>query len=239
MTQQRRYAEQTLFDPKAETAFIAGMGRVYMWMAGGMLTTALVAMTVAGTAGWVATVMGSAYMAIALLVVQAGLAIGIVAGIEKISVRGALSLFFAFSAAMGASLSSVFLHYDLGTVSAAFIAASATFAVMSIIGLTTRRDLSQHGGLLVAGLFGLLITVLVNAFLHSGGLEWVVSIVGVLLFLGLTAHDSQAIKEMTAEAVKAGDESAVGKIGVIGALMLYLDFINLFLFLLSLMGDDE
>jgi FtsH-binding integral membrane protein len=143
-------------------------------------------------------------------------------------------LFWAFSALMGLSLSYVFLAYTGTSIARTFFIAAATFAGMALYGYTTKRDLSAFGSFLVMGVFGLLIAMLVNLFLQSSALHWAISVIGVLVFTGLTAYDAQRIKEM----YFAGDGAEVAtKKAVMGALQLYLDFINLFVFLLQFLGE--
>ena len=143
-------------------------------------------------------------------------------------------LFWAFSALMGLSLSYVFLAYTGTSIARTFFIAAATFAGMALYGYTTKRDLSAIGSFLIMGVFGLMIAMIVNIFLASSALHWAISVIGVLVFTGLTAYDSQRIKEM----YYAGDGAEIAtKKAVMGALQLYLDFINLFLFLLQFLGD--
>jgi hypothetical protein len=143
-------------------------------------------------------------------------------------------LFWAFSALMGLSLSYVFLAYTGTSIARTFFIAAATFAGMALYGYTTKRDLTGIGSFLIMGVFGLLIAMLVNLFLQSSALGWAISVIGVLVFTGLTAYDAQKIKEM----YYAGDGAEVAtKKAVLGALNLYLDFINLFLFMLQFLGE--
>jgi FtsH-binding integral membrane protein len=145
-------------------------------------------------------------------------------------------LFFTYAAVNGVTLSTLFLVYDLGSVATAFFVASALFGAMSLIGYSTKKDLSQWGSYLLMGLIGLLIVSIVNIFFASSGLDWMISIIGVLLFLGLTIYDTQRIKMMTAESIEMGNEETAMKMGILGALRLYLDFVNLFLYLLRFLG---
>jgi FtsH-binding integral membrane protein len=139
-----------------------------------------------------------------------------------------------FAALMGLSLSSIFLVYTTASISQTFFATAAAFGGLSLYGYTTKRDLSAFGSFLVMGLIGLIIAMVINIFLQSSALSFAVSAIGVLIFAGLTAYDTQNIKEMYFE----GDETDVaGRKAIMGALRLYLDFINLFMFLLQFMGD--
>jgi FtsH-binding integral membrane protein len=208
------------------------MLRVYNYMAGGLALT--------GAVAYFAIVSGF-YQAIAAtplvwLVMLAPLAFVLVLsfGIQRLSLGAAQLTFWAFAAAMGLSLSWIFLRYTGTSIARVFFITAGTFAAMSLYGYTTRRDLSGMGSFLFMGLIGLVIASVVNMFLASPGLYFAISVIGVLVFVGLTAWDTQQIKEMYWE----GDGTAVaGKKAIMGALALYLDFINLFLYLLRFLGD--
>lgn len=158
--------------------------------------------------------------------------------IQKLSAQAATTMFLVYSALNGISLSFVLYAYSVGSVVQAFITATGMFAAMSLYGLYTKRDLTGMGSLLTMGLFGLIIAMIVNMFLGSSQMDWIISIVGVLIFLGLTAYDTQFLKEM-GESVPHDDVVAVRRGTIIGALRLYLDFINLFLMLLRLFGGNR
>jgi FtsH-binding integral membrane protein len=145
-------------------------------------------------------------------------------------------LFFAYAALNGLTFSVLFMVYTLGSVAYTFFATAALFGAMSILGYTTKMDLSKVGSFLFMGLIGLIIAMLVNMFWANTALGWIVTFVGILLFLGLTVYDTQRIKRMTAAALQGGDENVQARMGILGALALYLDFINLFLFMLQLGG---
>jgi FtsH-binding integral membrane protein len=219
--------------------FSNAMGRVYLWMSGGLAVTAIVAMLVAASEGLAAAIFGNWFTAVGLFVAQMALVTAIATRIDKLAPDTALRLFFVYSGLMGVTLSVVFLTYHLGAIWMAFGATSATFAAMAMVGLTTKKDLASWGPALLAALFGLIIASVSNWFLKSGFLEWVVSFAGVLIFMGLTVHDSQAIKTMTAKALAEGDTQTAARVGVLGALNLYLNFLNIFLYLLSFMGRNE
>ncbi|RME62685.1 MAG: Bax inhibitor-1/YccA family protein, partial [Alphaproteobacteria bacterium] len=157
-------------------------------------------------------------------------------GINRLSATAAQALFWAFAAAMGLSLSYIFVVYTGASIARTFFITAATFGALSLYGYTTKRDLSGFGTFLFMGLIGLIIASLVNIFLQSTQLEWIVSIVGVGIFAGLTAYDTQRIREMYFAG--EGQESRSKKI-VLAALSLYLDFINMFLFLLRFLGSRE
>jgi FtsH-binding integral membrane protein len=155
-------------------------------------------------------------------------------GINRLSASTALMLFFVYAGLLGLSLATIFLAYTGASITRVFFISAATFGATSLYGYTTQRDLTGVGSFLFMGLIGLVIASLVNIFLQSSGLYWVISVVGVLIFVGLTAYDTQSIKEM----YDVNDDGSVaGRKAVMGALRLYLDFINLFLMLLRLFGD--
>jgi uncharacterized protein len=155
-------------------------------------------------------------------------------GINRLSPSRALTLFFIYAGLLGLSLATIFLAYTGVSIARVFFISAATFGAMSLYGYTTQRDLTGVGSFLFMGLIGLVIASLVNIFLQSSGLSWVISVAGVLIFVGLTAYDTQKIKEM----YDVNDDGTIaGRKAVMGALTLYLDFINLFLMLLRLFGD--
>jgi len=147
-------------------------------------------------------------------------------------------MFFLYAGLMGITMSTIFIVYDIGTVTMAFGVTAIVFVLMSVIGLVTKQDLTKWGPILFFGLIGLIIATLVNMFLRSSTLDLIITYAGILLFMGLIVFDTKYIKQMTYQAAsQVGDVSAVvGKISIMGALKLYLDFINLFLFILRLLG---
>jgi hypothetical protein len=157
-------------------------------------------------------------------------------GINKLSVPAAQATFWAFSAIMGLSLSSIFMVYTDASIAKVFFITAATFGAMSLYGYTTKRDLTGMGSFLMMGLIGLIIASVVNMFMQSSMMEFIISVVGVLIFVGLTAYDTQRIKEGYSETLGA---DVLAKGAIMGALSLYLDFINLFLMLLRLFGNRE
>ena len=171
---------------------------------------------------------------IVLFLATLGLVFFISFRIQTLSFPTAMTLFMVYAALLGVMLSSVFLVYTGASITRVFFISAASFGALSLYGYTTQRDLSGMGSFLIMGLFGVIIASLVNLFLKSSGLEFVISIVGVLVFAGLTAWDTQKIKEMYDV---QDDGTVAGRKAVMGALSLYLDFINLFLMLLRLVGD--
>jgi FtsH-binding integral membrane protein len=223
------------------------MLRVYNYMGIGLVVTGLVAYFTY-TASFIEqggrivglTSLGSALLGSPLqwVVMIAPLAFVLVLsfGITKLSVPMTQLLFWVFAAVMGLSLASIFAVYTGGSIAKVFFISAATFGAMSLYGYTTKRDLTQIGSFLIMGLIGVVIASIVNIFLHSSGLSFAISIVGVLVFVGLTAWDTQKIKE--SYNVGFGAE-VLAKGAIMGALSLYLDFINLFLMLLRLFGNQR
>ncbi len=159
--------------------------------------------------------------------------------INRLSAAAAQLYFYAFAALMGLSLSSIFLVFTGASIAQTFLVTSIAFASLSLYGYVTKRDLSAMGAFLMMGLIGLIVAMVVNLFLHSDGLAFAISAIGVLIFAGLTAWDTQKIKTTYVEHAAAMDQEWLGKSAIMGALNLYLDFINLFMFLLQFMGNRE
>ena len=209
------------------------MRQVYTWMVLGMLITAGFAYVTVSTA-LINFAMNPIILIVAMLA-EIGLVMGISFGLNKISAGTAAMLFFVYAALNGFTLSIIMLTFSLGSVFLAFVSTAALFGAMSIIGYTTKVDLTKMGTFLMMGVFGLVIAMVVNMFINSGPLDLIVSIAGVLIFTGLTAYDTQRIGRMAAQMTATqGDSTA--KFGIFGALKLFLDFINMFLFMLRLFG---
>ena len=225
----------------------AYMLNVYNWMTSGLLLTGVVAYAIANTDlinlfyPVVQTPYGLRHTQgpLAIVAMLAPLAFVLVLsfGVNRLSKTAVQGIFWAFCAAMGASLTSIFLSYTGESIVRTFFITSGTFAAMSIWGYTTRRDLTGMGSFLMMGLFGIILASLVNMFLHSGGMQFIISIAGVLIFTGLTAYDTQRIKATYAQFAYAGGTEQAGKRSVYDALSLYLNFINLFMMLLQLTGN--
>jgi uncharacterized protein len=224
----------------------AYMIRVYNYMASGVALTGLVAWftysaaVITGADGRITglTAFGQAlYSGPATIILFLG-TLGIVFfmsfRINRLEATTALGLFMFYAALLGLMLSSVFLVYTGASITRTFFISAASFGALSLYGYTTQRDLSPVGSFLIMGLFGLILAIIVNMFLKSTGLDFAISVIGVLIFAGLTAWDTQRIKEMYSV---QDDGTVAGRKAVMGALSLYLDFINLFMFLLRFMGD--
>ena len=211
---------------------------VYNWMGAGLALTALVS-GVMIQSGVAETLMQSElgfWAFIACFVGQLGLVFYLSSRINKLSASAASGLFLVYSALTGATLSVLLMQYTQSSVFGAFISAAGMFAAASIYGLVTKRDLASLGGFMFMGLIGLIIASVVNMFMNSGPFGMVISLVGVVVFVGLTAYDTQYLKEM-GNSVPEDDATAVRRATILGALKLYLDFINLFIMLLRLIGD--
>ncbi len=212
---------------------------VYNWMAIGLGITGLVAYSVANLPQVRSIVFGSGLIFFGLIIAQLVLVFMISARIHRMQAATATLLFVLYSALNGATLSSIFLAYAQSSITSTFFVCSATFVACSVYGWTTRRDLTSMGGFLTMGLIGIVIASLVNLFLQSSAVSVIVSYVGVLVFVGLTAYDTQDIKNMAMAQPADLDAGAVRKGAILGALKLYLDFINLFLMLLRIFGSGR
>ena len=209
---------------------------VYNWMAIGLGITGVVAYGVANSPGVTEIIFGSQLVFFGLIIAQLAMVFMISARIQRMQASTATMLFIVYSALNGATLSSVFLAYTQSTITSTFFICAATFTACSVYGWTTRRDLTTMGGFLTMGLIGIVIASVVNMFFQSGAVSTIVSYVGVLVFVGLTAYDTQEIKNMALSQPADIDAGAVRKGAILGALKLYLDFINLFLMLLRIFG---
>ena len=209
---------------------------VYNWMAIGLGITGVVAYGVANSPGLREIVFGAPMVFFGLIIAQLVMVFMISARIQRMQASTATMLFIVYSALNGATLSSIFLAYAQSAITSTFFICAATFTACSVYGWTTRRDLTTMGGFLTMGLIGIVIASVVNMFVQSSAVSIIVSYVGVLVFVGLTAYDTQDIKNMALSQPGDIDAGAVRKGAILGALKLYLDFINLFLMLLRIFG---
>lgn len=208
-----------------EVARDNSIGAVYGWMAAGLCLTALVSMAVVSNQPLAAMVFGSRMVFFGLVIAEFALVFAISGFAIRMGTMTAAPLFLLYSALNGVTLSGIFLIYTGQSIATAFLSTAGTFAVMSVYGLTTKRDLTSIGSFCFMGLVGIVIASLVNIFLHSNMIQFMVSGIGIIVFIGLTAYDTQKLK------------GARGGVAVAGALALYLDFVNLFLMMLRLFGD--
>lgn len=216
----------------------AYMRGVYRWMTLGLAVTAAISFAVASNETMVNLIFGNSILFIGLLIAQIALVFGISAGISRLSGGAASGLFLLYSALNGVTLSAILLAYAHAAVFQAFVTTAGMFLAMSIYGTVTKRDLTAFGSFLSMGLIGLLIAMVVNIFMQSSMMEFIISAVGVLIFTGLTAYDTQKLKEF-GEAAPMDDATAVQRGTILGALTLYLDFINLFIMMVRLMGGSR
>lgn len=211
--------------------------RVYNWMMVGLAITGFMAYFTANNDALLNFIFGSRMIFYALIFGELALVFILVGRIQKMQASTASAMFIIYSLLNGLTLSFIFLIYTKSTVYTAFFVTAGTFGVMSVYGYTTKKDLTSWGSFLIMGLFGIIIASVVNFFVASSALYWMITYAGVLIFVGLTAYDTQKIKKIG----RAGFDSAEGetKAAVIGALNLYLDFINLFLMILRIFGGGR
>jgi uncharacterized protein len=206
---------------------------VYGWMFGGLLLTAVASLWVVSSPSMQQMIYANRIVPWILMLGELGLVVYLSAGLRRMSPAAAALAFLLFSLLNGLTLSSIFFVYTAGSIVQAFVTAAGMFGAMSVYGMVTKRDLTSWGSFFFMGLIGVVICSLVNIFVHSSGLSFVISVVGIFVFVGLTAWDTQKLKVL---ATSVGPE-AHDKVAIYGALSLYLDFINLFLMLLRLFGD--
>jgi hypothetical protein len=213
---------------------------VYNYMASAVLLTGIIAMGVAYSGAWQALVNvqtgGLSGLGWIVAIAPLGIVFAMSFGQARMSAGTLQALFWAYAGLLGASLSTIFIAYSGASIAGAFFATAAGFAGLSLWGYTTERNLSAFGAFLIIGLVGIIVASLVNLFLHSGPLSLVISVVGVLIFAGLTAWHTQRTKEMYSYVAGTADE---GRVKIMAALSLYLDFINMFLFVLRLFGSSR
>ena len=207
---------------------------VYNWMALGLVTTAVVSLFVSSNQTIANAIYGNGALFFGLIIIELVLVVSLSAAINRISASTATLMFFAYSALNGLTLSFIFLVYTQASIASTFFITAATFGALSIYGYTTKSDLTSWGSFLFMGLIGIILASVANIFIHNQALYWIVTYGGIIVFVGLTAYDTQKLKQMAWS--DFGNEAMERKASVIGALRLYLDFINLFLFFLRLTG---
>lgn len=217
------------------TAFPILMRKVYLWMTMALAITGITAYYVANDETLLTAIVTNQILFWGLIIAEFGLVIGLTAAINKLSLTTATLMFVLYSVINGATMSFIFLIYTASSVTNVFLITAGTFAAMAAFGYFTKADLSSLGKILMMALIGVIIATIVNIFTKSEGLAVILNYVGVLVFVGLTAYDSQKIKNMLLTAPDASEASQ--KIALLGALSLYLDFINLFLYLLRILGS--
>ena len=212
----------------------AVMRNVYGWMTMGLLVTTAMALAISNSG--IILSQGVIWIAIIL---QFGIVMGLSFAINRISATAAGMLFFLYAAVTGFTFSIIFLVFSLGSIAAAFFSTAGVFGAMTIVGMTTKTDLTKYSSYFMMGLIGLIIASVVNIFIGSSAFDFLISIFGVLLFTGLTAYDTQRIANMAANPKMKVDSENTLKFSIMAALTLYLDFINLFLFMLRLFGGGR
>ncbi len=239
--------ENNFLRPQAETVFAGEqshamaksfMSSVFTYMTGALTITGLVSWYIGTDPSLVAYLVGeTGFTMLGWVVLLAPLLLVFAIGgmFNKLSSQSLLGLFVVYSVLMGASLSFIFLVYTMGSISSVFFITAGTFGTMALLGYTTNTDLTKFGSILRMALIGIIIAMVVNFFMQSAMFDYIISILGVLIFTGLTAYDTQKLKRI-GMGVEHGSEAS-SKLAMMGALTLYLDFVNLFLFMLRLFGD--
>ena len=211
------------------------MVRVYNWMTAGLAITGFMAFYISGSETMMNIIFGNPIMPIVLIVAQIGLVFWLASRVMQMSVSQATGVFMLYAGLTGVTFSAIFMTYTASSITSTFMVTAGTFGAMSLYGYTTKKDLTSWGSFLFMGLIGIIIASVVNIFMQSSMMHMIITYAGVLIFVGLTAYDTQKIKEMNILGNEGTDEDT--KEAIRGALTLYLDFINLFLMLLRLMGD--
>lgn len=229
--------QNTMFAQGSETTAAASqrfVTKVYGWMCAALLTTGGVAYYTVSNENLLRTVVQSQGIMLVLILAELGLVIALSAAINKLSTTAATAMFFLYSALTGVTMSIIFVIYTAESITSTFLITAVTFGAMSFYGYVTKRDLTSVGNLAFMALFGIIIASVVNIFLSSSFLYVAISYIGVIVFVGLTAYDTQKIKQMGGSLAEGSEAEQKG--AIIGALRLYLDFINLFLMLLRILG---
>jgi FtsH-binding integral membrane protein len=212
---------------------------VYNWMAIGLGLTGFVAYFVSNSEVMMRLIFGNQLVFFGLIIGELALVFTISARVHKMQASTATSLFVLYAALNGATLSAIFLIYTRSSITSTFFICAATFVASSIFGMATKRDLTSMGQFMFMGLIGIVIASVVNIFVRSSGMSLIVSYIGVIVFVGLTAYDTQKLKDMALSQPDGLDGGVIRKGAILGALTLYLDFINLFLMLLRILGSRD
>jgi uncharacterized protein len=213
--------------------FIQG---VYNWMALGLGLTGLMALFVASSPTMMQLIFGNGLVFFGLIIGELALVFTLSSRVHKMSASKATGMFLVFAALNGATLSAIFMRYTASSIASTFFVCAGIFVACSIYGMTTKKDLTSLGGFMFMGLIGIILATLVNLFIQSSAVSMIVSYLGVFIFIGLTAYDTQKLKSMALTQPDGLDAAVIRKGSIIGALSLYLDFINMFLFLLHILG---
>lgn len=228
---------QGAYETSQSTVFAKLMQNVYSWMCLALVITGMAAWLVGHSFALQQAIFGNPIMFYGLMIGELALVLILSARINKISLNTAGIMFGLYSIVNGLTLGVIFMAYTETSIAQAFFITAGTFGGMSLLGYTTKKDLSTMGRIFYMALIGLIIAIVVNLFFGSSVLDLIISVVGLIIFIGLTAYDTQKIKEMLLQAQQYGVTEQTSKIALIGSLSLYLDFINIFLYLLRLFGD--
>lgn len=212
---------------------------VYNWMAIGLALTGVVAFYMAHSPTMVRLVYGNQLLFFGLMIAELGLVFYLSARVQKLQASTATALFVLYAALNGVTLSFIFLAYTATSIASTFFVCAATFVACSVYGMVTKRDLTSMGGFMMMGLIGIIVASLINLFIKSSAMAMIISYVGVLVFVGLTAYDTQKLKHMALTQPAGLEVGVIRKGAILGALSLYLDFINLFLMLLHVLGSSR
>lgn len=237
MNEERLYRMIEEKEGLVSLAFPALMRKVYVWMTLALVITGFTAFGIAENPGLVYTIVTNRLLFWGLVIGEFALVMAIYGAIGRLSATAATLLFVLYSIVNGATLSVIFLAYTMTSIASVFFITAGTFAVMAFIGYTTKTDLTSFGKMLMMGLVGIILATVVNIFIGSSMLNMMVSYVGVVVFVGLTAYDSQKIKNLLYQVDNMSEEAQ--KLALLGSLTLYLDFINLFLMLLRIFGGNR
>jgi FtsH-binding integral membrane protein len=227
------FGSMPLLSADAQLRLNSIMQQVYAWMTAGLLLTGAVAVYTANSSTMKGLIFGNSYMVWVLFIAQLALVFGLGAGINRLAPGVATALFLLYAVLNGLTFSAIFLVYATTSIAQTFFATAGTFAAMSFYGYTTKRDLSTIGNMLVMALIGFFIGTIINMFWANSVLYWILTYAGIAIFVGLTAWDTQKIKQMS---LSVRDDTSAHRVAILGALTLYLDFINLFLLLLRVLG---
>ncbi|MFC1798614.1 Bax inhibitor-1/YccA family protein [Thermodesulfobacteriota bacterium] len=212
---------------------------VYNWMAIGLGLTGFVAFYVSNSETLIRLIFGNQILFFGLIIAELALVFSLSARVQKMQASTATALFLLYAALNGATLSFIFLIYTRSSITSTFFICAATFVACSVYGMVTKRDLTSLGGFMAMGLIGIIIASVVNMFMRSHGMSMIISYIGVFVFVGLTAYDTQKLKNMALTQPEGLDAGVARKGAILGALSLYLDFINLFLMLLRILGSRD
>jgi len=224
---------------QAQVLVNAFVRSVYNWMMVGLALTGFAALYVAGNPSLLRFVYGNRLVFFGLIIGELAMVFTLSARVHKMSAATATGIFVAYSVLNGVTLSVIFLVYSAASIASTFFICAGTFAACSVYGWTTKRDLTSVGSFVMMGLFGIIIASVVNMFIGSHGMSQVIAYIGVIVFVGLTAYDTQKLKEMALSQPAGLDAGVIRKGSIMGALSLYLDFINLFLMLLRIFGSSR